>query len=399
MGTFNKLRRILKSELLFICCLFFGVELLTCQVLPPQNVTLTWPKDFWPRLSWAPPPHSMKNCQYEVITRKKDGGIDGKSYSNNTSWSARRVMEGGVLKLALGTVCNGTESVKVEIRSDYKDLVKDLQCFIKSSTLTNCTWLHATKTSDLRFFYMFANNDPNKSLDDKSQWTPLVECSAYRDVGGIRTGCDLQAKPTQTLFMLLNGTLDNEPVRNTFKKRLLNFVRPPALNWTVIKAENDFIINWIPPDVFPLNSEFYIQYTECGKLKPQRSANGVTSLKLPRLSHCQYGISIQAKTDENETPWTEEKYFSADTDPNAILYAVVIIPLMCAGLAVLAVVCCRKNKEALFPKIPEPRDLISEIFSNNNNKSVIHKLYIPAEEEENCKITLVMDPQTDKLSS
>ncbi|XP_065806695.1 uncharacterized protein [Labrus bergylta] len=396
MGTFNKFRRILKSELLFICCLFSGVELLTCQVLPPQNVTLTWPKDFWPRLSWAPPPHSMKNCKYQVKTRNNEGGIDGIcTIVNNTSWSTRRVMEGGVLNLILQTVCNDTdESVNVEIRSAYKDLVKDLQCFIESSTLTNCTWLHATKTSDLRFFYMFSNNDPNKSLEDESQWTPLVECSAY--TYGIRSGCGLQAKPTQTLFILLNGTLDNKPVRNTFKKSLL--VRPPALNWTVVEAENYFIINWIPPDVFSLDSwEFCIRYTEGDKLK-NITTKKVTSYKLPRQSRYQYWISIQAKKDENKTPWTKEKYFSAATDPSAILYPVVIIPLMCAGLAVLTVVCCRKNKKALFPKVPEPRDLLSEI-SNNNNKSVIHKLYIPAEEEENCKITLVMDPQTLLLAN
>ncbi|KAA8582426.1 hypothetical protein FQN60_006483 [Etheostoma spectabile] len=82
---------------------------------------------------------------------------------------------------------------------------------------------------------------------------------------------------------------------------------------------------------------------------------------------------------------------AAETDPNAWLYAAAIVPLMFAGLAVLGFVCFRKHKEHIFPKVPEPRDLVSDIF-DNNNKSTVCNLYIPAEEEDNCKITLVEEP-------
>lgn len=87
----------------------------------------------------------------------------------------------------------------------------------------------------------------------------------------------------------------------------------------------------------------------------------------------------------------------ADTDPNASIYAAIIIPLMFAGLAALTFVCCRKyvksaplylaptvvpsfasdiylslyrNKENIFPKVPQPRDLLSDVSDNNNKVTV-----------------------------
>ncbi|XP_034413096.1 interleukin-13 receptor subunit alpha-1 isoform X5 [Cyclopterus lumpus] len=87
-----------------------------------------------------------------------------------------------------------------------------------------------------------------------------------------------------------------------------------------------------------------------------------------------------------------------DSDPSAWLYAAIIIPVMFAGLAALVLVCCRKNKEYMFPKVPEPRDLLSNI-SDNNNKSADHTLCVPAEEDDNCRISLVVDPLINKLDA
>lgn len=90
----------------------------------------------------------------------------------------------------------------------------------------------------------------------------------------------------------------------------------------------------------------------------------------------------------------------ADTDPYAFVYAAIIIPLMCAGLAALTFVCYRKyvtsfcidfschlvciwyltlalyrNKDNILPKIPKPRDLLSDI-SDNNNKVTVFFLFL-----------------------
>lgn len=174
-------------------------------------------------------------------------------------------------------------------------------------------------------------------------------------------------------------------------------VRPPPLNWTVVEVGDAFNISWIPPDVLGLDLwKFRINYTECGENKsvliPHR-----TSHQLPRVAHCQYHMAIKAVYKEHGTEWSDKKYFGAD--PNAVVYVVfILIPLMFAGLAVLAFVCCRRNKESIFPKVPEPRDLLSDI-SDNNNKITVRNLYVPAKEEEDCKITLVIDPQLSKSLS
>lgn len=88
----------------------------------------------------------------------------------------------------------------------------------------------------------------------------------------------------------------------------------------------------------------------------------------------------------------------ADADPDVFVLAAVIVPLACAGLAVLALVCCIRsvffvcfflnltsfvssfatdihfyfcrNKDYIFPPIPKPRDLLSDI-SDNNNKVIV----------------------------
>ncbi|XP_070786347.1 uncharacterized protein [Enoplosus armatus] len=278
-----------------------------------------------------------------------------------------------------------------------RELVRDLQCYITSSKHSRCSWLPASHVPDFGFFYRLSNEDGSKSIHDNS--LPLLrECPRYIDTGGVRTGCDLQANFTQAIHVLFNGTLNNTLVRNTFKKWVKDDVRPPPLNWTVTKTGEKFIITWIPPDFVDLSHwTFVIDYTEC-KTPKVKTVEDETSLHLDLVPHCQYCMAIRAKETrgKGETRESNTTCFDADTDPNALVYVAVIIPLMFAGLAALAFVCCRKNKENIFPKVPEPRDLLSDI-SNNNNKITVRNLYVPAEEEDSCKITLVMDSEINQI--
>ncbi|XP_034531969.1 interleukin-13 receptor subunit alpha-1 [Notolabrus celidotus] len=381
-------------DLVFVCCLFLRVEPLIGTISPPTNLSLTWTSDFNLKLSWAPPSHPMDHCRYEVKTKSNVKWSEDTTITNQTSLTRFRVLEGGLLHLSVRTVCGENRSNWVSNKTPETALVKDLQCFIHSSKLTRCSWLNATKASDFHFFYRLEDLSSNESYNNKSK-TITQECQPYKDPGGIRTGCDLLAKTTQSMIIIITGTLDSKPFRNTFSRKL--HVKPPALTWTVTKTKKEFIIKWIPPEVLDLSDwKFVVNYTECNELKPEKEIPGETSLKLPMVSRCQYQMSIRAVADgRGETPWTEEKYFDADTDPYRMIYAAVIIPLIFAGLAAFAFVFCRKNKEHIFPEIPEPKFLITDIYNNNNNK--IHNLCIPEEEEDNCEITLVVDPQTDKL--
>uniref|UniRef100_UPI0037E77CD8 interleukin-13 receptor subunit alpha-1 n=1 Tax=Semicossyphus pulcher TaxID=241346 RepID=UPI0037E77CD8 len=399
METFKKISRILQSlDLMVIFSLFLLVESLTGQILPPQNLSLLWPSDFYPRLSWSPPPHSMENCTYEVKTITNEMyGDKIHPYHTGTHWTSFIFMEGGFLQVSVETVCGGTKSEPVTINTSYPELVTDLDCCIHSSKQTNCTWRNARDTPDLRFFYRLLNEDFSESAGIKYPPPAVKECSLYKFQGDVKNGCSLKAKIPQSILVLVNGTVNNKLVRNTFRKTL-KCVRLPALDWNVTKTKDNFIINWMPPDIINLSEwKFTIEYHECNKIK-KKFVDGKTTEKLDRLSHCSYKMTIQGTTGDNgKTELSEAVYFDADPDqPNALVYAAIIIPLMFVCLAAFAFVCCRKNKENIFPKIPVPRDLLSDI-SDNNNKSTVHNLYVPAEEEENCKITLVMDPQTDKL--
>ncbi|KAF1380417.1 hypothetical protein PFLUV_G00163520 [Perca fluviatilis] len=266
-----------------------------------------------------------------------------------------------------------------------QELVKDVQCYIHSANQAHCSWVPCSPAPDLKFYYQLWNESFSDPVD-----SPVLQCSEYRYPDGVRTGFDLKANIFQSIVILINGTLNNamKPLEKIF---FSENVRPPALNWTVTKTGDQFLISWTPPDI-PATWTYVINYTECNESKTKEVEKNETSLAL--VPHCPYSIKIKATCSGGWTPWSDVKYFDVGTSP--WVYAGIVVPLVFAGLAVLVFVCFRKNKERIFPKVPQPRDLISDIY-DNNNKSTVCNLYIPAKEEDNCKITLVEEPQINKL--
>lgn len=359
-----------------LSCVFFVVKSQT--VLQPQDVSLKWTSDFKPQLSWSP----VENCSYEVDFPDKTTYI-----CHLPTWSNYTVMEGGTLHCTVVTICNGVSSQPFIVNQTYPELVRNLSCYIQSSQKTHCSWLPASPGLDLPFFYRLSTEDGSVSRD-KNVITPLLECSAYTRTEGIRTGCDLQARVTQAIDILFKDTWNNMPARNTFRRDLFLSVKLDPLRLNATKMGNKVIITFTPPDIDLGDWTFFIKYNECNVEKNQiTQIETVATLEL--LPHCRYCFAIKAESNKKETPWSKEECFDAETDPNAWVFAAIVIPLVCVCLAALTFVCFRKNKDTIFPKVPVPRDFLSDI-SNNNNKS---NLYIPREEDDNCKITLVIDPQ------
>ncbi|XP_040886751.1 uncharacterized protein LOC121176758 [Toxotes jaculatrix] len=378
-------------DLFALGCLFLMVESHAGQILPPRNLSLQWGNDFYPELTWVPPQHSdLTNCTYEVRSKysAQDELLD--IFHPSHSWTKYIVMEGGSLNLSVETVCNDKKSDPVTLNVSYPVMVKNLQCYIHSSKDAYCFWEPANNPSVFGFFYRLLEENFSKSDNDKSPLPRLQECSSYNYTDGVRTGCHLQASIQHSIDILFNGTVNNTFFRNTFKKYLFNDVRPPPLKWTVKKNGNKFEISWTPLDIGVDDVKYIINYTECTTVKTQEIL-GRTSTELDVLPECPYRMAIKAENSRLHisTPWSDEKHFDADKDPNALVYAAVVIPLMFAGLAALIFLCYRKNKEQIFPKVPQPRDFLSDIC-DNNNKSTVCNLYVPRKEEENCKITLVM---------
>ncbi|XP_037614578.1 uncharacterized protein LOC119481559 isoform X1 [Sebastes umbrosus] len=362
-----------------LSCLFLTVSSQQGQILPPQKVSLQW-IDLCIQLSWEPPQHSMENCTYKVILpNEKEPDVKG------LTSEFYGLMERGSGPLKIKTVCRERSSEPFKVDLFYQGLVVGLKCYVHATRQTHCSWL-PDRHADLRFYYRVVRSDGSVSIYDKSD-PKVQECSSYNDSDGVRTGCDLEADNRDEIHILINGTLNNTHVLNTDNIR--PYVQPPALNWTVTKTGGKFHINWTLPNI-NVKWKTTIRYTECKETKYKHYEKGEISAVLDVVSNCPYRMDIktQPSTVEGlESPWSEEKYFEADT--NLWLYATIIIPLMFAGLAALIFVCFRKNKDIIFPEVPEPRDFLSDI-SDNNNKITVR--YIPAEEEEHCKITLVEDP-------
>ncbi|XP_044197055.1 uncharacterized protein LOC122973535 isoform X2 [Thunnus albacares] len=379
-------------NLFVLVSLSVAVESLTGDISKPYNLSVLWINDFEQQLSWAPP-QNLPNCtlNYAVTASPKDETERQTSMVKDNQKRYHLVMNGGFLHFSVQADCgDGRKSEWADHNITYQELVRNVNCSIRSSSKTNCSWQLASHAPDFSFFYQL--RDESGGNED----TQLQECPSYTYTDGNRTGCDLQMKPIHAIMMVFNGTLNNKLVRNTFRIGDVT-VRPPPLNWTVVEVGDAFNISWIPPDVIKLDDwSFIINYTECDENKSV-TIKGQTSHQLPRVAHCQYHMAIKAVYEKYGTEWSDKKYFGAD--PDAVVYVVfILIPLMFAGLAVLAFVCCRRNKESIFPKVPEPRDLLSDI-SDNNNKITVRNLYVPAKEEEDCKITLVIDPQLSKSHS
>ncbi|XP_030286924.1 uncharacterized protein LOC115589910 [Sparus aurata] len=380
-------------QLFVLSCLLFAFE--TSQVLPPQNVSLRWKTDFEPQLSWEPPKHSADDCTYQVersTTNKEEDKVTFNP-SSELSWSTYTVMNGRYLYLSVKAICNNTHSEQVAKPTTYPELVRNLSCYVHSSKQTRCSWLPVSDAADLGFFFRLTAEDLSLSIHNISR-TPLRGCPAYVNR---KTGCDLQADTRHSIHILFNGTLNNSSVRNTFKIWLKENARPLPLNWTVIKAGDTFNISWIPPDFDKLSVwKFTIKQTACNKSMLHDVFEG-TSTELNVIRRCENCMAIKAvrKVTGGESEWSDVKCFGSE--PNALVYAAIIIPMMFAVLAALTLMCCKKNKDIIFPRVPEPRDFLSDI-SDNNNKITVRNLYIPAEEED-CKITLVIDPLNNKLIS
>ncbi|XP_071370055.1 interleukin-13 receptor subunit alpha-1-like [Centroberyx affinis] len=379
------MKRMCKSLLFVFGCVVLTVRSQTGQILPPRNVSLSWMSEFKPTFSWAPPEDFGEGCNYSVPSGKLQRN---ETYTSGNYWIGRD------LDFSVQTVCNDRRSEPAVLRITYPELVKDVKCSYHTNRLTNCSWTPASHVPDLQLIYQLLDQSPGT----KNNYI-FEECSAYDFKDDVKTGCRLQNNTGQHfIYMSFTGRLNNTSVKNTFKIHSDESVYPPALNWTVVKAENKLIISWTPPDIFkPSFWNYTLKYTKCGDKKSENEhKKGGTSMTLEYSSHCAYNMSIQATKRYGETktktPWSKEIYLAADVREEVpLIYAAIIIPLMFSVLAALTFVCIRKHKEKIFPKVPEPRDLLRDIFDSNNDTNTVGQLYVPAQEEE-CKITLVVDP-------
>ncbi|KAM4611424.1 uncharacterized protein ACJ7VT_012112 [Polymixia lowei] len=398
MGASLDRGRIYPSLGLFVLfCLVSFAKCLTGQILPPQNVSVIWitGNEFCPTVSWAPPENISEDCDYHLVLMSRDRWLDA-TLNAHTPFMA---MEGGVLDISLQTECGNEESESVLRNITYSELVKDLECSQYSTTLTNCSWKPVPHVPDLQLFYRSENRDGTTvgGRGKCSELNDIKECSLYQHRDGLRTGCQLQGSLLRhAIYFLFNGTVNNVFALNTFKRCPIDNVRPPPLKWTVTKDGDHLNVSWFPPDVSDLTWTYEVNYTQCDERK-NKLVKSATSILLIYDSNCKYDIAVKGVLEDNEkgeTPWGQVKSYGEDRNPYRSIYAAaVLIPVMFAAFAALAFVCFRKHKEKFFPKVPKPPDVLKDMLNNNKTMNSTGDLYIPAQEED-CNISLVIEPQT-----
>ncbi|CAN9509719.1 unnamed protein product [Ophioblennius macclurei] len=294
-------------------------------------------------------------------------------------------MEGGSINWRISTVCEGSKSKPVLVNISYPELVKKLDCFLKSPNKAECEWSLGTHSPNFRFFYGLVNE-----CTDKVDPFHLQECPSYVWTNGVRSGCRMDATRCHTLYALFNATLNDKPVRNTFKRMLMKHVRPKNLTWAVQRNGNKFNISWEVPEIKVAEDwTIEINYTECGpKDILERKDQLFEVLELNPL--CRKAITARATSPVGQTPWGEWKHYEGDKDPRVLLLVVVLLIVV---LVVLIGACFQKNKEKLWPAIPKPKDYLSEFSNATNNKTFSHILYSPVKEENGCNVLLVVDLQ------
>uniref|UniRef100_A0A4W6D543 Type I cytokine receptor cytokine-binding domain-containing protein n=1 Tax=Lates calcarifer TaxID=8187 RepID=A0A4W6D543_LATCA len=245
-------------------CFLLTVETIPGQISPPQNLSLWWLDDFQPQLTW----HPVSNCTYTVTSKTSEEYSLKEESHILPPWKGEMVIEGGFVNLSVKTVCGEQESLPEALSVDYSVVVKNLQCYLYTSKEANCTWEPDNSVSSFKFFYRLTIEDLSRSSRNSSFLPRLQECSNYLHTSSldpdIITGCSLQANISNGIIILFNGTANSTFFRNAFKKYLKEDVRPPALNWTVIKTGGKFHISWTRPDI-DLPWTYKLNYTECNK--------------------------------------------------------------------------------------------------------------------------------------
>ncbi|XP_041841395.1 interleukin-13 receptor subunit alpha-1 [Melanotaenia boesemani] len=357
------------------------------RVLPPENLSQRWIAAFESELSWEPPKHSVTKCTYTAQVEPRDP--DYAEYSPDLTthkYSVYMIMDGGFLQWSVTTHCNGSDSEKAVLTVSYPELVKDIECYSYNATAARCSWSQKSDTPDLRFFYQLVSENENDFISD------LMECASYV-TEGVQTSCNLQANTSFNILIMFNGTVNNTSVRNTFERKTIKNVKPPPLTWSVTKSGTKLNISWVAPDVLRSSSwKYRIDYTECNKMKDLTVVES-TSYQINLVPHCRYCMSVVAQSSAGST--APGKQICIDEQGSNLVYIAVFIPLVFASMVLFAFVCYKKNKDSVFPKVPQPRDLLSDL-SNNNNESPHFYVYCPIEDEVSCEVTLVADFQTSK---
>ncbi|XP_017574330.1 interleukin-13 receptor subunit alpha-1-like isoform X2 [Pygocentrus nattereri] len=387
---------------LITCCSLWFLGVAVSDEMPrPENLSLSWSPDYLSVVAqWTEPP-GLEGCEvkYEVHF-----------YSKKCPPSEEPVMKWRVNKLthtwateenevcvSVNTSpsnCGNKTSSKSLLKglSRPPGLVKNFTCVYYSHMKMNCTWSIISNASDLQLFYGPHNE------------SSLKPCVSYIGKGHMRTGCHLYGKEfvNDTLFFLVNGTYGGLPRRSYFSKEIRNFVKvpPPKLNISLVGKH--LHIQSSPP-YFKSSCWIYQFYLKkCNTEEKITFENKQWEFDLEYNEDCLYTVQVQARYQycgEGGSDWSKPVYYGENRDPVGLLKMILVItPIIVTCCLIVALVLCRRHKDYLFPKIPEPSLLVKDMLNNSKDKGLnIGNLYIPYEDVVEKKLSL--EPKSTFLHS
>ncbi|XP_038851947.1 interleukin-13 receptor subunit alpha-1-like isoform X2 [Salvelinus namaycush] len=381
------------KHLEFLLVLRYFINLVALEVaagkaLPePLNLSLTWESEFRIKLSWNAPKNLDASCKVNYTITETIGEKPELTSTSNL-YKEYHVTTNDAVNYTVKTNpknCTGrTKSKPVSIsKPKPTELVKNFQCSLYSSKAMNCSWLPVNQASDLQLYYGYL--DPSH----------IAACSEYQYRDGQRTGCHLRGSFLQyDVDFKVNGTLDGLSVRNNFLVLPRYHVKAPAPKVKITEEGRNLILSWDYPNIGADHCWNYIfTYSKCQLLVDSKEIQ-LNSVTVSYDQTCQYRVKLKAVyakwCGEGGSDWSEEEIYGVDDWSTTVFD--VVIPAVVFLFLILLISCFMKHREKLFPAIPHPSLIFKDMLNGNKElKSSIGNLYVPVEEEVECKISLEKD--------
>uniref|UniRef100_A0A4W5KKF9 Type I cytokine receptor cytokine-binding domain-containing protein n=1 Tax=Hucho hucho TaxID=62062 RepID=A0A4W5KKF9_9TELE len=384
------------KHLVFLLVLRYFINLVALEVaaekaLPePLNLSLKWESEFLIKLLWNAPKDLDTSCKVNYMITETIGQERPKTISTFSLYKKYNVTMNDAVNYTVKTnpkdCRDRTMSKPVSIsKPKLTELVKNFQCSLYFSKAMNCSWLPANQASDLQFHYRYPGD------------SHIAACSEYQYRAGQRTGCRLRGSFLEyDVYVKVNGTLNGLSVWNNFLVLPRYHVKPPAPKVKITEEGKNLILSWDPPDIGAVHCwNFIFNYSKCQLHVDSKEIQWKhVPVTVSYDERCQYSVKLKAVYSkwcgEGGSDWSEEEIYGVDDWSMTVFY--VIIPAVLFLFLILFICCFMKHREKLFPTIPHPSLIFKEMLNSNKDlKSSIGNLYVPVEEEVECKISLEKD--------
>ncbi|XP_036453320.1 interleukin-13 receptor subunit alpha-1 [Colossoma macropomum] len=372
--------------------MFFGVDAVSDELPQPGNLSLSWSPDYSSVCArWSEPAGLETDCKvsYEIHFYSKKCPP---SAEEPRKWRVEKLThtwktEEDEMCVSITTNpkwnCGNKTSSKSLLQglSRPPGLVKNFTCLYYSHMKMNCTWI--SNTTDLQLFYR-----PHSE-------SSLKPCVSYIGKGHMRTGCHLYGKEfvNDTFVFLVNGTHGGFPVQSNFNREIRNFVKVPPPKLSISLVGKDLHVRASPPDFKSSCWKYQFNFKKCNEDEKSITGNQQWEFSLEYNEACHYTVRVQAiyqYCGEGGSDWSAPVHYGENRDPvGPLKMTSIVTPIIVACCLIVALVLCRRHKDYLFPKIPEPSLLVKDMLNNSKDKGLnVGKLYIPYEDVVEKKISL-----------